>query len=82
MRIMKVIAYLSWILVILGCATAVFVGAMGLSAASGAPQEAVVICLALACAIIPYCWARAWTEIHNLETKESKEKYNYQTLPK
>jgi hypothetical protein len=60
---MKSLIILAWVGVILGCVAAVFVGVTGMAAANGAPQEAVVLCLALALAVIPYCGARALTEI-------------------
>jgi len=79
---MKVIACVSWIGVLIGCVVGAVIGVTGMMVATGAPQEAVVICLALACAVIPYCWAKAWTELHNLESQERKPKFNYQSIPK
>lgn len=82
---MKVIQMLSWIGVIAGCLLGGLVAATGLLSASGAPQEAVVLCLALALAIIPYCWARAWKEIANIDQPKPAEKskdarYNHEKI--
>jgi hypothetical protein len=65
---MKVIVVLNWIGVMVGCIAGALVGVTGMATASSAPQEAVVVCLALACAVIPYCWARAWTEIYRVDS--------------
>lgn len=62
---MKVLVIICWIGVILGVGFGFLVLIGGMSTATGAPQEAVVICLALACAILPYCLARAMNEIWN-----------------
>lgn len=63
---MKVIAILLWLGTIGGVFLGTFILVTGLVSATGAPQEAVVCCLALACAILPYCFARAVTEIISL----------------
>jgi|GEM_PF-4946742 len=60
---MKVLAIVLWV----GVCGAVCISGLillgGMTSANGAPQEAVVICLALAVAVIPYIFARAITEI-------------------
>lgn len=78
MSLMKTLLVINWILVIIGSIIGVLIGFNGIVGATGAPQEAVAICFALACSIVPYCWARAWDEIVALD----KPKYNYQKLNK
>ncbi|MCU1290061.1 MAG: hypothetical protein JWN60_2290 [Acidobacteria bacterium] len=58
---------LLWMGVIAGVVIGGFILIGGMSMATTAPQEAVVISLALACAILPYCFARAFTEMTNLD---------------
>jgi hypothetical protein len=60
---MKVIIIISWIISLLGAGLGGIVLVGGLYSAQGAPQEAVVCALACACGILPYCFARAVTEI-------------------
>ena len=57
------IRLLSWVFVIGGVATGFVILIFGMAAAQSAPQEAVVVSLAIACAVLPYCFARAVTEI-------------------
>lgn len=64
---MKVLCILAWIGVFGGCCLAGVIILGGMSTAQSAPQEAVVICLALACAIIPYCFARGMTELYKID---------------
>lgn len=59
----RVIRIICWLIVIGGVAIGGLILFAGMSQAQSAPQEAVVITLALACAILPYCLARAITEI-------------------
>ncbi|HEY0658047.1 MAG TPA: hypothetical protein VGD05_06220 [Pyrinomonadaceae bacterium] len=66
---MKVVLILAWLAAIGGVAFGLLILVGGMTTAQGAPQEAVVICLALACAILPYCAARALTEISNISSK-------------
>jgi hypothetical protein len=40
---------------------------VGIYTANGAPQEAASAAVGLACAVIPYCIARAFTEIRSLD---------------
>ena len=54
---------ISWIFVLLSVPTSALVILGGMGASQGAPQEAVVICLGLAIVIIPYCFARAISEL-------------------
>jgi NhaP-type Na+/H+ or K+/H+ antiporter len=48
---------------IAGCLFGAFVGVVGVLVAKGAPQEASAAAIAVACAVIPYCLARAVSEI-------------------
>lgn len=52
-----------WILTIIGCFIGGLVLVVGWIAATGAPQEAAAGALAVGCAVIPYCLARAVSEI-------------------
>lgn len=63
---MKTFLILVWLLPIFGVAFGLLILVGGIASATGAPQEAVIISLALACAILPYCFARAITEIANV----------------
>lgn len=55
-----------WIVtVIMSLFGAVF-GFGGMILANGAPQEAAAASMGLACAVIPYCLAKALTEIRSL----------------
>ncbi len=58
---------LGWVVSILGNLASVIILISGMSSATGAPQEAVVVALALAASIIPYCFARALTELYRLD---------------
>jgi hypothetical protein len=42
------------------------VGFGGMYAATSAPQEAAAAAMGLTCAVIPYCIARAFTELRDL----------------
>lgn len=53
----------AWVLTFLGACLAVYILTIGFSNAASAPQEAVVVALACAVVIVPYCAARALTEI-------------------
>jgi hypothetical protein len=52
-----------WAITLLGCAVGCLVGVGGVLFANGAPQEAAAASIAVACAVIPYCFARAVDEI-------------------
>ena len=52
-----------WAMTLLGCLMGVAIIILGFASAQGAPQEAVVAALGIACAVIPYCFARAVTEL-------------------
>ena len=52
-----------WLFTILGCLLGALIGITGILAAKGAPQEASAAAIAVACAVIPYCLARAVSEI-------------------
>ena len=57
-----------WFLAILGAIFGAFVVISGLRVAEGAPQEAVAAALGIACAVIPYCLARANSEFGRLRS--------------
>jgi len=59
----RIIRIICWLMVIGGVGGGGLILVTGMTAARSAPQEAVVVSLALACAILPYCFARAITEI-------------------
>lgn len=52
-----------WILTIVGSIAGVFVVTFGVLLANGAPQEAAAAGLGLSMAVIPYCLARAYSEM-------------------
>ena len=52
-----------WILVIIGSILGGLAFFIGLSAANSAPQEAAAAAIAVAFAVIPYCLARAVSEM-------------------
>jgi hypothetical protein len=58
-----IFAKVCWIATILGSLLGVAVIIFGFAVAKGAPQEAVVAALGIACAIIPYCLAKAVSEL-------------------
>jgi hypothetical protein len=59
----KMIRTMLWLLTIAGSLFGGFIGVVGVFAAKGAPQEASAAAMAVACAAIPYCLARAVSEI-------------------
>lgn len=54
---------IAWIITMFGALAGVVVLIGGMLTVQSAPQEAVVVALAVACPVIPYCFARA---IHHL----------------
>ncbi|MFJ7884682.1 hypothetical protein ACIQYF_14485 [Pseudomonas sp. NPDC096917] len=60
-------AKLMWIVTIIMSFVGAFIGFYGMYAASSAPQEAAAAAMGLACAVIPYCAARAFSEIRTLQ---------------
>jgi sugar phosphate permease len=52
-----------WVLTIIGSLIGGLVTFGGVVAATGAPQEAAAAAMGVACAVIPYCLARAVSEI-------------------
>lgn len=52
-----------WILTILGTILGGAIALLGVMNAKGAPQEAAAAAVGVACAVIPYCLARAVSEI-------------------
>lgn len=59
----RTIIALLWIIPIIGVVIGGFILLTGFATANSAPQEAVVAALACACAVLPYCFTRAITEI-------------------
>lgn len=59
-----------WVLVIVGAVIAGGMLAMTFMSSMSAPQEAAGAAMAVGCVVIPYCFARAVTEI----AKSNKEK--------
>jgi len=58
-----------WILTIVGAIIGGFIAIVGVLAANGAPQEASAAAMGVACAVIPYCLARSFSEIGGPDTK-------------
>lgn len=52
-----------WIVVLLAACLAAILLVFGMASAGSAPQQAVVASLAVAIIVIPYCFARAVTEL-------------------
>lgn len=59
---------LLWILAFLGALVGIAIGTTGMAAAESAPQEAAVMAIAIGCAVIPYCLARAWDEARKTDS--------------
>ncbi|MDH0023851.1 hypothetical protein [Pseudomonas monteilii] len=55
-----------WIVTIIMSLIGAVVGFGGMYLANGAPQEAASAAIGLACAVIPYCVAKAFTELRSL----------------
>ncbi|KJK19713.1 hypothetical protein [Pseudomonas sp. 2(2015)] len=60
------VAKFMWIVTIIMSLIGAVVGFGGMFLASGAPQEAAAAAMGLACAVIPYCIAKALTEMRSL----------------
>lgn len=60
---MKVFAIILWVGVCIAVGVSVLILFGGMASATGAPQEAVVVSLAIAVSVIPYVFARSITEI-------------------
>ena len=52
-----------WIVTIIASIIGALLAFVGVVAANGAPQEAAAAAVGLACAVIPYCLARAVSEL-------------------
>ncbi|MBM3273184.1 hypothetical protein FJY94_08100 [Candidatus Kaiserbacteria bacterium] len=52
-----------WVVTAIGSALGALIAFFGMFAANGAPQEAAAAAMGIAFAVIPYCLARAVTEI-------------------
>lgn len=61
--IRAILVVMVWLVSIGGAGLGVFILVTGFIDAKSAPQEAVIAALACACAILPYCFARAVTEM-------------------
>jgi hypothetical protein len=62
-----------WALTILGSLLGAFIAVTGVMNANGAPQEAAAAAMGVACAVIPYCLARAVAEITKPTTLAPKD---------
>ena len=60
------LAKFMWVVTILMSVIGAVVGFGGMLLAKSAPQEAAAAAMGLTCAIIPYCIARAFTELRSL----------------
>jgi ammonia channel protein AmtB len=58
-------AKLMWMVTVIMSLVGAVIGFTGISAANGAPQEAAAAAMGLACAVIPYCAARALSELRS-----------------
>lgn len=54
-----------WTLTVIGSVLGGLVALVGVWGATGAPQEAAAAAIGVACAVIPYCLARAVSEIND-----------------
>lgn len=52
-----------WVLTVVGSLLGIVIVGVGMLIAQSAPQEAVVVALGIACAVVPYCLARAVSEL-------------------
>ncbi|RRN54971.1 hypothetical protein EIM48_11970 [Pseudoxanthomonas sp. SGNA-20] len=52
-----------WVIAMLSCVLAGLILVLGVATANGAPQEAAFAAIAVGVAVIPYCFARAISEI-------------------
>jgi len=59
-----------WVLTLLGCIVGALIDVAGVVLAKGAPQEASAAAIAVACAVIPYCLARAAGELDRSNTRK------------
>ena len=62
---MSILSKVFAILTIVSSVIGVVVIVMGMGEVNSAPQEAVVLCLGLAFAVIPYCIARSISELRS-----------------
>lgn len=60
------LAKLMWVITIIMSIIGAVVSFGGMMMAKSAPQEAAAAAMGLSCAVIPYCIARAFTEIRSL----------------
>jgi hypothetical protein len=68
-----------WILTLIGTVLGVISLIEGLSSATGAPQQAASAGIAVACAVIPYCFARAMQQIMEPSREKLLEEARAQT---
>jgi len=62
-----------WVITILCSLVGALVAFIGVSAANGAPQEAASAAMGMAFAVIPYCLARAVSEISSSNKNTTNE---------
>jgi len=60
------VAKFMWIVTIIMSLIGAVIGYGGIHMATSAPQEAASAAMGLACAVIPYCIAKAFTELRAL----------------
>lgn len=59
-----------WVLTLLSAVAGAFLGIIGILEAKGAPQEASAAAIALAIAVIPYCFTRACEKVANVTQEQ------------
>lgn len=62
-----------WSFTIFGSYVGMFIAFVGVIGANGAPQQAAAAAVGIACAVIPYCMARAKSEWQLLEQNTIKK---------
>jgi len=65
MKVIKLAKFM-WVVTIIMSLIGAVVGFGGMFAATSAPQEAAAAAMGLTCAVVPYCIARAFTELRSL----------------
>ena len=58
-----------WSFTVFGSYVGMFIAFVGVIGANGAPQQAAAAAVGVACAVIPYCLARAKSEIEAMKPK-------------
>jgi hypothetical protein len=58
-----------WVVTLLGSVLGAFVAVTGIAGANGSPQQSAAAAIGLAFAVIPYCFARAVSELRDTAPK-------------